>query len=60
MACGIWFRDQGLNLDPLHWELRVLAFGHPGSPTASVLEVSFLDELFFAHRSTWRWSMTLP
>lgn len=25
--------------------------GHQGSPTASLLEVSFLDELFFAHRS---------
>ena len=26
-ACGIQFSDQGLNLGPLHWELRVLATG---------------------------------
>ena len=29
-ACGLWFPDQGLNPDPLHWECRVLATGPPG------------------------------
>ena len=30
VACGIEFPDQGLNLGPLHWELRVLTTGPPG------------------------------
>ena len=30
-ACGIQFPDQGLNLDPLHWEHGVLATGPPGA-----------------------------
>ena len=30
VACGIYFPDQGSNLDPLHWESRVLATGPPG------------------------------
>ena len=29
-VCGIQFSDQGLNLDPLHWERVVLATGPPG------------------------------
>ena len=27
VVCGIYFPDQGSNLDPRHWELRVLATG---------------------------------
>ena len=27
---GIWFPDQELNPDPLHWERGVLATGLPG------------------------------
>ena len=33
LSCGMWdlnFPDQGLNLDPLHWERGVLATGPPG------------------------------
>ena len=30
VACGIYFLDQGLNLDPVYWEHRVLAIGPPG------------------------------
>ena len=41
LSCGmrnLKFRDQGSNLDPLHWEFGVLATGPPGkSPTNSVL-----------------------
>ena len=29
-ACGIYFPDQMLNPDPMHWELGVLAAGPPG------------------------------
>ena len=29
-TCRIYLPDQGLNLDPLCWELRVLATGLPG------------------------------
>ena len=32
-ACGIKSPDQGSNLGPLHWELRVLATGPLGSPS---------------------------
>ena len=32
VACGIQLPDQGSNLGPLHWELRVLATGPPGKP----------------------------
>ena len=31
-AHGIQFSVQGLNLGPLHWELRVLSIDHQGSP----------------------------
>ena len=30
VACGIQFPDQGSNLGPMHWELRVLATRSPG------------------------------
>ena len=32
VACGIQFPEQGSNLDPLHWEHRVLANVPPGKP----------------------------
>ena len=35
MACGIYFSDQGLNSDPLHWERGVLAIGPPGKSHVS-------------------------
>ena len=28
-SCGVWFPDQGLKLDPLHWECGVLVIGSP-------------------------------
>ena len=33
-SCGLWgqFPDQGLNPGPLHWECRVPALDHQGSP----------------------------
>ena len=31
-ACGIYFSDQGANPGPLHWEHRVSATVHQGSP----------------------------
>ena len=41
VACDIQFPDQGLNLGPLHWELRVLVTG----PPAMLLEVFSLVQL---------------
>ena len=29
VACGLWFLEQRLNLDPLHWEHAILATGSP-------------------------------
>ena len=37
-TCGIEFPDQGVNLDPLHWECRVLATG----PSGKSLAVDFI------------------
>ena len=37
VACGLGFPDQGLNLGPLHRELRVLATGPPGKSLFSLL-----------------------
>ena len=36
MACGI-FRDQGLNLCPLHWQVDSYPLHHQGSPSPSFL-----------------------
>ena len=33
-ACGIQLPDQESNLNPQHWECRVLAMDHQGSPTS--------------------------
>ena len=38
-ACGIKFPDQGANLDPLHWECRVLATEPLGESRQEALEV---------------------
>ena len=39
VACGIWFPEQGLNLDPLQWEHRVLATGPPGKSMCLLLRL---------------------
>ena len=41
-ACGIQFPDQGLNLGPLQWELRVLATG-PGVKSLSFFVLKMDD-----------------
>ena len=28
-----YFHDQGSNLEPLHWQHRIVAIGPPGSPS---------------------------
>ena len=46
-SCGIWdqFHDQGLNLGPLHWELRVLAAGPSGKfPDGLVFNLQYNAE----------------
>ena len=37
VACGILFPDQGSNPGFLHWELRVFALDHQGSPVTLIL-----------------------
>ena len=37
VACGIYFSDQGLNPNPLHWKLGILAIDDQGSP--SILDI---------------------
>lgn len=37
LCYGIWFRSQGANLSPLHWELRVLAARPQGKSLVSSL-----------------------
>ena len=39
VACWVWFSNQGSNLGPLLWELRVLATGPPGKSLASRFEI---------------------
>ena len=39
-ACGIQFPDQGLNLGPLHWELRVPATGPPERSPADIISTT--------------------
>ena len=45
MACGIWFLNQGLNLGPLYWELRVIATGPPGRSMNTVFYLGFRNIL---------------
>ena len=40
-ACGIQFPDQGLNLGPLHWELRVVTTGPLGKSQNMLLKLIF-------------------
>ena len=39
-ACGIYFPDQGSNLDLLHWEHRVLGIGLPGKSLDGIVDRS--------------------
>ena len=39
VACGIWFPEQGLNLDPLQWEHSILAPGPPGKSMCLLLRL---------------------
>ena len=41
VACGIYFPNQGLNLGPIHWELKVLSTGLP-----EVLQHLFFMKIF--------------
>ena len=38
VVCGIYFPDQGSNLGPLHWELRVLATGPPAKSHLNIFD----------------------
>ena len=56
-ACRIYFPDKGLNLDPLHWEYRVLATGQ----LRISLEAFLLIPGFCKSQFSWLlWLLLLP
>ena len=58
VACGIQFPDQGLNPGPLHWEVRVLATGPPGTFAVVSFIVEKNSDPGKEIVSRWRWRWT--
>ena len=58
-ACGIEFPDEGWNLNPLHWECRVLATVPPGKSLYFLFNVAHSQATSFPLGGIVFWTLNL-